>query len=64
MSPAQALRAATAAAAEALGLGAEIGTLEKGKRADFLALDGDPLEDIRALCSVRAVYRDGTAVPR
>ncbi|HSV91948.1 MAG TPA: amidohydrolase family protein, partial [Desulfobacterales bacterium] len=64
MSPARALRAATAAAAEALGLGAEIGTLGKGKRADFLAVDGDPLEDIRALCSVRAVYRDGTAVPR
>jgi imidazolonepropionase-like amidohydrolase len=64
MTSGQALRAATAAAAEALGLASQIGTLEQGKRADFLVVDVDPLEDIRALCSPRAVYRDGIQVPR
>lgn len=45
LSPAQALRAATACAAEALGLGDRIGTVEAGKLADLVVTDGDPLED-------------------
>ena len=45
----QALLAATSIAAECLGWEKEIGTIEKGKLADLLAVNGDPLKDIRVL---------------
>ena len=64
MSPAEVLQSATSTAAEALTLGDTIGTLEVGKRADCILLDGDPLEDVRALRQVRAVIRDGAMVAR
>jgi imidazolonepropionase-like amidohydrolase len=48
MSPAAALRAANAGAAELLGIAGEIGTLTPGKAADVVAVAGDPLADIRA----------------
>ncbi len=47
-----------------MGLGAEIGTLEPGRQADFIALAADPLEDIRALRDIRAVYRAGVEIAR
>ncbi|MCQ4163756.1 metal-dependent hydrolase family protein [Tahibacter harae] len=59
LSPAQALRAATVNAADLLGLGAEIGSLEAGKRADLIAVDGDPLQDVRVLKRVAWVIKDG-----
>lgn len=43
LTPAQALVAATSAAAQALGLGQHVGTIEEGKLADLLVVDGDPL---------------------
>lgn len=49
ISPAQALHLATAGNAELMGLGDETGTIETGKSADFLVLEGDPLRDIAAL---------------
>ena len=64
MSPAEVLQSATGTAAEALTLGDTIGTLEVGKRADCIVLDGDPLADVRALRQVRAVIRDGEVVAR
>lgn len=64
MSPAAVLQSATATASEALTLDNTIGTLEVGKRADCIALDADPLEDVRALRQVRAVIRDGYLVAR
>ncbi len=60
--PMQALSFGTAAAAELLGLKDELGTLEPGKRADLLAVAGDPLRDLRALNEVRLVLRDGAGV--
>ena len=60
--PAQALSFGTAAAARLLGLDAELGTLELGKRADLLAVAGDPLRDIKALRDVRLVLLDGVQV--
>ncbi len=62
--PQQALRFGTSAAAELLGLGDHVGTLEPGKRADLLAVAGDPTSDIRTLREVRLVLRDGSEVAR
>jgi imidazolonepropionase-like amidohydrolase len=45
----EAIVAATAVAAEACGLGDEIGTVERGKLADLLVVDGDPVADPRLL---------------
>jgi len=61
-SPIQALRFGTSAAADLLGLGDEVGSLEPGKRADLLAVDGDPTSEILALRGVRMVLRDGSGV--
>ncbi len=61
LSPMQALEAATRVAAEMLGLADEIGTLEIGKRADLVIVDGDPLQDLRALRRVRWTVRNGVA---
>jgi len=58
MTPAQSLRTASAAA-ELLGLAAEIGTLEKGKHADVIAVAGDPLKDIHATENVVFVMKGG-----
>jgi imidazolonepropionase-like amidohydrolase len=49
MSPMDAILTATRNAAKALGRLDELGTLEKGKVADLLVVDGDPLRDIRVL---------------
>jgi imidazolonepropionase-like amidohydrolase len=58
-----AIRAATSIAARTLGLDSEIGTIEVGKRADLLLVDGDPLGDLRCLERVRAVIKAGEVVP-
>jgi imidazolonepropionase-like amidohydrolase len=60
--PMQALRFGTAAAAELLGIGEELGRLEPGKKADFVAVAGNPLQDIDALRDVRLVLRNGVKV--
>lgn len=59
MTPMTAIEAATVNAADLLGLSQEIGTLEPGKRADLIAVAGDPLADVTALKSVAFVMRDG-----
>lgn len=59
MTPATAIQAATVNAADLLGLSSEIGTLEPGKRADIVAVDGDPLTDVSVLTSIDFVMRDG-----
>ena len=65
LTPMQAIVASTSNAARALGLESEIGTIEVGKRADLLILDGDPLQDIeivtRKAC-IRMVVQDGNVV--
>ncbi|MDO9586623.1 MAG: amidohydrolase family protein [Brevundimonas sp.] len=59
MTPMAAIQAATVNAADLLGLSSEIGTLEPGKRADIVAVDGDPLTDVTVLTSMDFVMRDG-----
>jgi imidazolonepropionase-like amidohydrolase len=62
MSPAAALQAATVNAADLLGLSAEVGTIEPGKRADLIAVAGDPLTDVTVLKRVGFVMKDGVVV--
>lgn len=59
MAPARALVAATRGGAECLGLSSSIGTLEAGKRADLVAVEGDPIADVAALRRVRLVAKAG-----
>lgn len=59
MTNAQAIAAATVNAADLLGVGGDTGTLEVGKRADLIAVDGDPLKEITVLKRVHAVVKQG-----
>ena len=60
--PMQALIAATRHGAEHLGRGHDLGTIEAGKLADLIAIDGDPLADPAHLKRVVWVMRDGAVV--
>ncbi|MGH7504185.1 MAG: amidohydrolase family protein, partial [Longimicrobiales bacterium] len=53
------LRAATLYGAEAIGMGADLGTIEAGKLADILVLDRDPLEELRNTTSLRFIMKNG-----
>lgn len=59
LTPAAAIQAATRNAADLLGISADAGSLEPGKRADLIAVDGDPLADVRVLKNVEFVMKDG-----
>jgi imidazolonepropionase-like amidohydrolase len=63
MTPMQVIVAATSRGAEYLRL-ASLGTLAAGKRADFLVLDGNPLEDIRNTRRIAKMYIAGAEVDR
>jgi len=55
LTPQEAIVAATRNTAEALGIGERLGTLEPGKLADCVVVDGDPLEDISVLTSRESI---------
>lgn len=62
MPPMEAIKTATRNAAEALGMLGEIGTVESGKLADVIAVDGDPAQDIRVLQQkdrIKLVVKEG-----
>ncbi len=62
LSPMQAIQAGTSSPAAVLGLSPVTGSIETGKAADFLLVEGDPLADIDALRRVKAVYKQGRRV--
>lgn len=62
MTPAQAIVAATTSAADLLGVADRVGTLEAGKQADLIAVNGNPLEDITVLKAVQMVIKNGVLV--
>ena len=57
--PTDVLRLATIGAAEHLGLGHEVGTVARAKRADLLLVPGDPTRDVSLLRQARLVMKDG-----
>src|SRR6266478_158012 len=62
MTPIDALKSATANDAELLGIAQKVGTLEKGKLADIVAMPGDPASDITATERVFFVMKEGKIV--
>src|SRR6476661_3077266 len=62
MAPIDALRAGTSSDAELFGIAAKVGTLEKGKLADVVAMPGDPTTDITATERVLFVMKEGKIV--
>jgi imidazolonepropionase-like amidohydrolase len=64
LTPKQVLTAATRDAADCMGEGGELGTIEQGKWADFVALDADPLADVSNVRRIHGVWIAGNAVKR
>ena len=63
MTPAQVIVAATQTSARILGLD-RLGTIATGKSADFIVLDGNPLDDITNTRRISDVYMRGTRIDR
>jgi imidazolonepropionase-like amidohydrolase len=59
MTPMQAIQSATSRAAELLDQSENLGSIEKGRYADLVAVDGDPLQDVSRLEHVRFVMKAG-----
>ncbi|MEQ1510238.1 MAG: amidohydrolase family protein [Sphingopyxis sp.] len=64
MTPMQAIQSATRNAAQALGRQVDVGAIAVGRYADIIAVDGDPIANIRELESVDAVIKGGVLIPR
>jgi imidazolonepropionase-like amidohydrolase len=62
LTPIEAIRAATTTAAELMEWQERIGSIETGKFADLIAVDGDPLADINALQRVVFIMKGGTVI--
>ncbi|WP_229257463.1 Xaa-Pro dipeptidase [Duganella callida] len=62
MTPAQAIRTATVNGADLLGWSDKIGSIEAGKYADLIAVDGQPLKDVKTLEQVQWVMKGGAVV--
>jgi imidazolonepropionase-like amidohydrolase len=59
MPPMEAIKAATINAADLLGMSDKIGSVSKGKSADIVAIDGDPLTDIKTMKNMAFVMKEG-----
>ena len=59
ISPTEAIMTGTRNAAENIGKGNELGTIEKGKLADMIVISGNPLEEIEKTRDIKMVIKDG-----
>ncbi len=59
MPPMEAIKSATVTTAALINKSADLGTIEKGKLADIVAVDGDPLADMKAMLKMRFVMKEG-----
>ena len=64
ITPMEAIVCSTQTSAECLGIDDETGTLEVGKAADVVIVNGDPTTDIKALHSVNTIVARGSVVKR
>lgn len=64
LTPLEAITAATRTGAQVLGIDSLYGTLQPGKKADFIILSADPTEDIRNTRKILEVWRNGKKVDR
>ncbi|MDT8719217.1 amidohydrolase family protein [Clostridium sp. 19966] len=62
MEPLEAIKAATSASAEVLGMSDKIGLIKEGLIADLLIVEGDPLKDIASMSNIAEVYYGGKSV--
>lgn len=60
LTPYQALQSATIRAAEAIGVAKDLGSIEEGKIADFVIVEGDPLQNIEDAWNVVSTFKGGT----
>jgi hypothetical protein len=63
LTPMQAIEAASREAAESIGKGGEVGTIQPGRFADMVLLNANPLEDIGNTRKIAQVFQNGDAVP-
>jgi len=59
MPPLETIRAATISAAELIGISDKTGSIEKGKWADIVAVDGDPTQDLHVMGNIKFVMKEG-----
>jgi imidazolonepropionase-like amidohydrolase len=62
VTPLQAIRSATSVGAENTGWGDRVGSIEKGKYADLIAVSGNPANDVTELARVKFVMKGGQVV--
>ena len=55
----EAIKSATVNASELIGINDKTGSIEKGKMADIIAVDGDPTKDIQSMGKVLFIMKDG-----
>ncbi len=55
----EAIKSATLSAADLIGVADQLGSIEKGKLADIIAVEGDPIKDVQVMAKVKFVMKDG-----